>query len=64
LRQFGQLIQMSDTPGRIAGPPPLVGQHTRQILRDVGYRDDDVDTLISEGVAYEPDDAYRERFVT
>jgi len=64
LRQFGQLIQMSHTPGRIAGPPPLVGQHTRQVLRDVGYRDGDIDTLISDGVAYEPDEAYGERFVT
>ena len=64
LRQFGQLIQMSDTPGRIAGPPPLVGQHTRLLLRDVGYRDGDIDALIADGVAYEPDDTYGERFVT
>jgi crotonobetainyl-CoA:carnitine CoA-transferase CaiB-like acyl-CoA transferase len=64
LRQFGHLVQMSHTPGRIAGPPPLVGEHTRQVLRDVGYRDGDIDTLISEGVAYEPDEAYAERFVT
>jgi crotonobetainyl-CoA:carnitine CoA-transferase CaiB-like acyl-CoA transferase len=64
LRQFGQLIQLSGTPGRIAGPPPLVGEHTRSILRGVGYRDGDIDALISEGVAYEPNDSYRERFAT
>jgi crotonobetainyl-CoA:carnitine CoA-transferase CaiB-like acyl-CoA transferase len=64
LRQFGQLIQLSETPGRIAGPPPRVGEHTRQILREVGYRDGDVDTLIADGVAYEPDDSYGDRFVT
>jgi crotonobetainyl-CoA:carnitine CoA-transferase CaiB-like acyl-CoA transferase len=64
LRQFGHLIQMSETPGRIAGPPPLVGEHTRPLLREAGYRDGDIDTLISEGVAYEPDDGYAERFVT
>ena len=64
LRQFGHLMQLSDTPGHIAGPPPLVGEHTRQLLRTVGYRDGDIDTLISEGAAYEPDDAYRQRFVT
>jgi crotonobetainyl-CoA:carnitine CoA-transferase CaiB-like acyl-CoA transferase len=64
LRQFGQLVQLSDTPGRIAGPPPLVGEHTRVLLHEAGYRDDDIDTLIAEGVAYEPDDAYSERFVT
>jgi formyl-CoA transferase len=64
LRQFGQLIAMSDTPGTTEVPPPLVGQHTRPILRAVGYRDADIDTLIAEGAAYEPDDAYGERFVT
>lgn len=64
LRQFGHLIGMSDTPGTISVPPPLVGQHTRQILRDVGYRDGDIDTLIADGVVYEPDDSYGERFVT
>jgi crotonobetainyl-CoA:carnitine CoA-transferase CaiB-like acyl-CoA transferase len=64
LRQFGQLVQLSDTPGHIAGPPPLVGEHTRQVLRAAGYRDPDIDALITRGAAYEPDDTYAERFVT
>jgi crotonobetainyl-CoA:carnitine CoA-transferase CaiB-like acyl-CoA transferase len=64
LRQFGLLIDLSDTPGHIAGPPPLVGQHTRLLLREVGYRDADIDTFIAEGVAYEPDEAYGDRVVT
>jgi formyl-CoA transferase len=64
LRQFGHLIRMSETPGTISLPPPLVGQHTRSILRQVGYRDGDIDTLIADGAAYEPDEAYGERFVT
>jgi crotonobetainyl-CoA:carnitine CoA-transferase CaiB-like acyl-CoA transferase len=64
LRQFGELMALSDTPGRIAGPPPLVGQHTRQVLRQLQYRDADIDTLIADGVAYEPDAAYSDRFVT
>ncbi len=63
LRQFGQLIAMSDTPGTTTVPPPLVGQHTRPILRAVGF-DGDIDALIADGVAYEPDDSYNERFVT
>jgi crotonobetainyl-CoA:carnitine CoA-transferase CaiB-like acyl-CoA transferase len=64
LRQFGHLVTLSDTPGRIAGPPPLVGEHTRPLLRAVGYRDGDIDLLISEGAAYEPDASYTDRFVT
>jgi crotonobetainyl-CoA:carnitine CoA-transferase CaiB-like acyl-CoA transferase len=59
LRQFGTLISLSDTPGRIAGPPPLVGQHSREILHETGVTDGDIDALISSGVVYEPDPDYR-----
>jgi crotonobetainyl-CoA:carnitine CoA-transferase CaiB-like acyl-CoA transferase len=60
--QFGQLVNFSDTAGQIAGPPPLVGEHGRAILREAGYRDGDIDALISSGVMYEPDEHYAERF--
>ena len=30
MRQFGSLIDFSETPGLIHGPPPLVGEHTRR----------------------------------
>jgi crotonobetainyl-CoA:carnitine CoA-transferase CaiB-like acyl-CoA transferase len=62
LRQFGDLITFSETPGKIWGPPPLVGQHSREILRGAGLRDGDIDTLVAEKVVYEPDDSYAERF--
>jgi crotonobetainyl-CoA:carnitine CoA-transferase CaiB-like acyl-CoA transferase len=62
MRQFGQLIDFSDTPGRTLGPPPMVGQDTRAILHELNMRDGDIDALISAGVCYEPDDRYRERF--
>jgi crotonobetainyl-CoA:carnitine CoA-transferase CaiB-like acyl-CoA transferase len=62
MRQFGHLITFSDTPGSITRPPPLVGQHSREIMREAAYRDGDIDTLLAGGVVYEPDDKYRERF--
>jgi crotonobetainyl-CoA:carnitine CoA-transferase CaiB-like acyl-CoA transferase len=62
ISQFGELVSFSETPGRIWGPPPLVGQHTRVVLRQAGYRDGDVDSLVSSGAAYEPDETYAERF--
>jgi crotonobetainyl-CoA:carnitine CoA-transferase CaiB-like acyl-CoA transferase len=62
LRQFGALMNFSDTPERIAVSPPLVGQHSREILRDAGYRDGDIDALIASGTVYEPDDDYTSRF--
>jgi crotonobetainyl-CoA:carnitine CoA-transferase CaiB-like acyl-CoA transferase len=58
MRQFGHLIDFSETPGRIAGPPPLAGQHTREILTWLGYDDAQMQELRDEGVVYWPDDAY------
>lgn len=63
LRQFGELIDFSDTPGRIGGPPPLVGEHTRAIMDWLGYDGARIDELKAEGVVYEPDGQYRERFM-
>ena len=62
-RQFGHLIDFSETQGRIAGPAPLVGQHTREILDGIGLSGSEIDALVSDGVAYEPDADYRSRFV-
>lgn len=62
MRQFGELIEFSETPGRVAGPPPLVGQDTRAVLRELGHLDPEIDALIADGVCYEPDDHYAERF--
>ena len=62
MRQFGELIKFSQTPGRIAGPPPLVGADTRAILRELGHVDPEIDALIADGVCYEPDEYYSERF--
>ena len=64
VRQFGELIGFSETPGKINGPPPLVGQDTRAILREIGRRDDDIDALIEAGVCYEPDEHYAEKFTS
>ncbi|MFZ0666743.1 MAG: CoA transferase [Acidimicrobiales bacterium] len=50
LRQFGQLIFLSDTPGRIAGPPPLVGQHSREILEWAGFSAEVANALKASGV--------------
>jgi crotonobetainyl-CoA:carnitine CoA-transferase CaiB-like acyl-CoA transferase len=59
MRQFGSLIDFSETPGRIGGPPPIVGQNTRDILGWLGYSDADMDSLKEQGAVYWPDDEYR-----
>lgn len=59
LRQFGNLFDFSATPTSVTGPPPLVGQHSRAVLREAGLLDGDIDTLVASGVVYEPGDDYR-----
>ena len=58
MRQFGNVIDFSETPGRIAGPPPRVGEHTRPILEELGYTGTEMDELKASGVVTWPDADY------
>ena len=51
LRLSGIPIKYSETPGKIRLAPPLLGEHTDEILSDVlGYSREQVAALRSEGV--------------
>ena len=54
-RQFGHLVNLSDTPGRIAGPPPLLGQHSREVLAELGYSNEEIQGLRERRVTLWPD---------
>jgi crotonobetainyl-CoA:carnitine CoA-transferase CaiB-like acyl-CoA transferase len=47
LDQIGLLYSLSETPGRIQGPPLVVGQHTRELMRELGYTDAQVDEAVA-----------------
>ncbi|MBI3998672.1 MAG: CoA transferase, partial [Armatimonadetes bacterium] len=49
IKQTGVPVKLSATPGRIASPPPLLGQHTEAILRELGYDDDAIRVLRDHG---------------
>jgi crotonobetainyl-CoA:carnitine CoA-transferase CaiB-like acyl-CoA transferase len=46
----GQPILMSRSKSSIRRPPPLLGQHTHEILAEIGFASQDVRQLKSEGV--------------
>jgi crotonobetainyl-CoA:carnitine CoA-transferase CaiB-like acyl-CoA transferase len=43
-------VRLSRTPGGIRHRAPLIGEHTDEILRDLGYSDDDIAALRAEGI--------------
>jgi crotonobetainyl-CoA:carnitine CoA-transferase CaiB-like acyl-CoA transferase len=50
---FGRTIDFSETPGRIWGPPPVCGEHTREIMHEHGYDDADIDKLVAAKAVFE-----------
>jgi len=51
---FGQAVVMSETQARFERAAPALGEHSREILRDVGGLDDDeIDRLAAAGVVNE-----------
>ncbi len=49
-RGVGCPIHFSATPTPASTAAPLLGQHTRELLREAGYGDAQIDELIDEGV--------------
>jgi crotonobetainyl-CoA:carnitine CoA-transferase CaiB-like acyl-CoA transferase len=45
IKVTGNPVKLSDTPGEITMPPPLLGQHTREVLEGLGYSAGDIEQL-------------------
>jgi crotonobetainyl-CoA:carnitine CoA-transferase CaiB-like acyl-CoA transferase len=50
IKQIAPTVKLSATPGEMRLPPPLLGQHTQEILKNVGYTDEMIESLAREGV--------------
>jgi crotonobetainyl-CoA:carnitine CoA-transferase CaiB-like acyl-CoA transferase len=58
MRQYGTLVDFSETPTGPYGPAPLMGEHTRSIMIRLGYPTEEIDDLLARGIIYEPTDDY------
>ncbi|MEE9912365.1 MAG: CoA transferase [Deltaproteobacteria bacterium] len=54
LKGIGIPLKFSDTPARPAGPSPALGEDTRSILEEIGYRPEEVEALRKENIILVP----------
>jgi crotonobetainyl-CoA:carnitine CoA-transferase CaiB-like acyl-CoA transferase len=55
VKAIGLPIKFSDTPGGVRRPAPIFGQDTREVLRDHGFSDTEIDQLAAQGAIQLPD---------
>jgi crotonobetainyl-CoA:carnitine CoA-transferase CaiB-like acyl-CoA transferase len=47
---LGQPVTLSRTPSRMVSHPPKQGEHTDEVLRQLGYRDSEIEELRKKGI--------------
>ena len=50
IKQVGIAIKLSDTPGKVRSLPPLLGEHTVELLVGLGYNKQRINELRQEGI--------------
>jgi crotonobetainyl-CoA:carnitine CoA-transferase CaiB-like acyl-CoA transferase len=55
VKAIGLPIKFSDTPGGVSRAAPLFGQDTREVLREYGFADAEIDELTAQGAIQMPD---------
>ena len=53
-RAVGCPVHFSATPARVDRPAPLLGEHTRELLRECGYGDPEIDAFVAAGIVAAP----------
>jgi crotonobetainyl-CoA:carnitine CoA-transferase CaiB-like acyl-CoA transferase len=54
VKQIGSPMRLSSTPTRMVRAGPLLGEHSAQVLAELGYSTDDIAKLATAGVIREP----------
>jgi crotonobetainyl-CoA:carnitine CoA-transferase CaiB-like acyl-CoA transferase len=54
VQTIGLPAKFSATPGCVTLPAPVFGQHTREVLGEMGFSGAEVDQMLTDGSAYDP----------
>jgi crotonobetainyl-CoA:carnitine CoA-transferase CaiB-like acyl-CoA transferase len=54
VKQIGSPMRLSDTPPRIARAGPLLGEHSAEVLTELGYSQEEIRRLATDGVIHMP----------
>ncbi|MEM8744660.1 MAG: CoA transferase [Pseudomonadota bacterium] len=49
VQTIGLPVKLSETPGGVVSPAPLFGQHTREVLSEIGYSADEIAAFLQSG---------------
>ncbi len=49
IRLLGPVAKLSETPARCSRPSPLYGEHTAEVLHEIGYTDPEIQELAASG---------------
>jgi crotonobetainyl-CoA:carnitine CoA-transferase CaiB-like acyl-CoA transferase len=52
VKQLGIPIKLSQTPGAVRSPPPLPGEHTEEIMGQLGYTRHEMDAFLKAGIIH------------
>ena len=50
IKMIGFPVKFDRTPGKISMPPPLLGQHTKEILKELNYSEEEIENLKKSGI--------------
>ena len=57
MKTLGVPVKLSETPGAVTRAAPTLGQHSVQVLAEIGYSLDEIEALREAGVIYSTGDA-------
>ncbi len=56
-------VRFSKSPSAITRPAPLIGEHSREVLREAGLEEAEIEALIAGGIVVEPNEKTKEEVI-